>query len=241
MANGSITLAATASAAGKQQSAPATITVIKDTAAPTLTISANPTRLTVTATALLTFTPSEANTSFARASITLLGGGSLSPLTPAGAAFTATYTAPATATATTVTIAVAAGSFTDPAGNPNPVRVTQALVVSPEPSLRPRLTAPPYANATTHSALLISGTAGAEAVITIVASDTTATGSDGAANGSGRGIGSGGTVGENDRGSDGAANENGTDSGSAANKNGAGSSRTVAENGRGTGSGECCE
>jgi hypothetical protein len=68
-------------------------------------------------TATVTFTLSEASTTFTATDVTVTGG-TLSPLTGSGATYTATFTPTPNSTAPG-TFAVAAGTFTDAAGNAN--------------------------------------------------------------------------------------------------------------------------
>jgi Ca2+-binding RTX toxin-like protein/mRNA-degrading endonuclease HigB of HigAB toxin-antitoxin module len=93
-----------------------TITVV-DSVAPTIAISSNDSSLTVGQTATLTFTLSEASTTFDSTDVTVLGG-TLSGFAGSGSSYSATFTPTANSTIDGV-ISVASGTFTDAAGNAN--------------------------------------------------------------------------------------------------------------------------
>jgi hypothetical protein len=89
-----------------------------DTVAPTIAITkAGSTTLKIGSTDTITFTLSEASTTFTDADVTVIGG-TLSPLVGSGTLYTATFT-PNADFLGTATVAVAAGTFTDAVGNAN--------------------------------------------------------------------------------------------------------------------------
>jgi ELWxxDGT repeat protein len=88
-----------------------------DTQLPTIAITSDLPSLTVGTKAKITFTLSEASTTFAASDVTVTNG-TLSGFTGTGTTYTATFTAK-TGFKGTGTISVAAGKFTDKAGNNN--------------------------------------------------------------------------------------------------------------------------
>ena len=88
-----------------------------DDVAPTLTIAADTATLRAGQTARITFTLSEASTTFGLSDVDVAGG-TLSAFSGTGAVYTADFT-PSASSTTPGTIAVAGGAFTDLAGNPN--------------------------------------------------------------------------------------------------------------------------
>ena len=89
-----------------------------DTVAPTILITSSPTALKIGDTATMTFTLSEASTTFSASSVVVTNG-TLSAFTAlSSTVYTATFT-PATSFTGTATVTVPAGSFTDTAGNAN--------------------------------------------------------------------------------------------------------------------------
>ncbi|MGI9251402.1 MAG: Calx-beta domain-containing protein, partial [Pseudohongiellaceae bacterium] len=121
LAEGELTITATASEMGKARATATPIRVTKDTVAPQLGITASATTIAVGGTVTIAFAFTEAPLGFAEADISV-SGGVLSGLTIDGLLRTATFVAGSSAA--TATIAVAAGSsdapgFTDAAGNHN--------------------------------------------------------------------------------------------------------------------------
>ena len=84
---------------------------------PTVAVSSSKSSLVVGDTATLTFTLSEASTTFIASDVTVTGG-TLSNFTGNGAIYTATFTPTASSTAQGV-VSIASGVFTDAAGNAN--------------------------------------------------------------------------------------------------------------------------
>ncbi|WP_165369967.1 Ig-like domain-containing protein, partial [Aliivibrio finisterrensis] len=89
-----------------------------DTEAPTISITANKTKLAVGETATLSFALSESATDFVQSDITIVGG-TISNFSGSGKSYTAVYTPTASANGATGKISVAANSFNDPSGNSN--------------------------------------------------------------------------------------------------------------------------
>jgi glutamine amidotransferase-like uncharacterized protein len=104
-----------------------TKTIVVDTVAPTVTIVSSKTALKIGETATITFTLSEPSTNFTTADVTV-SGGTISPLTGAGTAYTATFT-PAANSTTPGAISVAANAFTDAATNGNQAATLAAPIV----------------------------------------------------------------------------------------------------------------
>ncbi len=92
-------------------------TVVPDTTAPTIAITSNMATLVVGQTASITFTLSEASSTFTSADIAV-SGGTLSGFAGSGASYSATFTPTASSTVAGV-ISVASAAFTDAAGNQN--------------------------------------------------------------------------------------------------------------------------
>jgi hypothetical protein len=88
-----------------------------DTVSPAVFISVSPTAVRAGQTAAVTFTLSEASTTFAAGDVSVTGG-TLSGFSGSGTTYTAIFTPAANSTAPG-TISVAAGTFTDAFGNPN--------------------------------------------------------------------------------------------------------------------------
>ncbi|MFM8892097.1 MAG: Ig-like domain-containing protein, partial [Planctomycetia bacterium] len=88
-----------------------------DTVAPAVSIAASPTALRAGQSAAITFTLSEASTTFSAGDVVATGG-TLSSFAGSGATYTAVFT-PADGSTAPGTISVAAGTFTDAFGNPN--------------------------------------------------------------------------------------------------------------------------
>jgi len=105
-------------AAGNGNAAAALVTPIAiDTVAPMVAIGSDVATLTARRTARITFTLSEASTTFTLAAVTVANG-TLANFSGSGSSYTATFT-PRAAFKGTATIGVAAGRFTDRAGNAN--------------------------------------------------------------------------------------------------------------------------
>jgi hypothetical protein len=94
-----------------------TISLIVDTVVPTIAVSSNKSSLQGGDTAILTFTLSEASTTFTAADVTVTGG-TLSNFTGRGVSYTALFT-PIANSITNGTVSVSSGVFTDTAGNNN--------------------------------------------------------------------------------------------------------------------------
>jgi len=92
-------------------------TITNDDVPPTIAISSNVTSLKAGETATLTFTLSEASSTFTEADVSV-SGGTLSNFSGSGASYTATFTPNADSTANGV-ISVASGTFLNAAGNTN--------------------------------------------------------------------------------------------------------------------------
>ena len=119
-ADGMVTVAAGrfTDAAGNGNAAAALVTPIAiDTVAPMVAIGSDVATLTARRTARITFTLSEASTTFTLAAVTVANG-TLANFSGSGSSYTATFT-PRAAFKGTATIGVAAGRFTDRAGNAN--------------------------------------------------------------------------------------------------------------------------
>ncbi|NBU40833.1 MAG: hypothetical protein EBS51_08510, partial [Planctomycetia bacterium] len=139
LGDGVVTVAATQTdAAGNVQSAaPSQVNVTVDTIAPTIAIASSTPTLRAGQTAVITFTLSEASTTFGNGSVTF-SGGTLSPITGSGASYTATFTPTPDSTAAG-TISVAANTFTDIAGNANsPPRRSRSTPYGPRSPSRVR-------------------------------------------------------------------------------------------------------
>ncbi|MES2899808.1 MAG: Ig-like domain-containing protein, partial [Pseudomonadota bacterium] len=91
--------------------------VIPDVKAPTIAITSNVATLVAGQNAIITFTLSEASTTFALSDVAVTGG-TLSNFSGSGTTYTATFT-PVADGAVNAAISVASGSFTDAAGNSN--------------------------------------------------------------------------------------------------------------------------
>jgi len=109
-------IARAANAAGNTASSAAHSVTI-DTSGPTVSITSDRTSLKAGDTATITFTMSEASTTFAADDVTVAGG-TLSGFTGSGQSYSATFTPTANSTANG-TVTVAAARFTDAAGNSN--------------------------------------------------------------------------------------------------------------------------
>ena len=94
-----------------------TVTLTVDTILPTIAITSDKPALKAGDTATLTFTLSEASTTFDATDITV-SGGTLSGFTGSGTTYTATFT-PAANSTTSAVINVASNKFSDAAGNQN--------------------------------------------------------------------------------------------------------------------------
>ena len=175
LADGEVRITATATEPDKAESAgSAVLTVRKDTVAPTITISANPTTLIAGGTATLSFNLSEASDDFDLNDLEVTGGGTLGALSSAdaGVSYTARYIAPATTSDVTITITVTANAFADAAGNGT---VSTALSIPVTP--RPRTAAPTISTPANNSilrtaalaAVTVAGTAEAGARVAITA------------------------------------------------------------------------
>jgi len=128
--------------AGNNNTAATQFSIQVDTVAPTITIASNKNALSIGETATLTFTLSEAASSFTASDITTLGG-TLSALSNSGLIYTATFT-PTNNSTTPATFNVFANTFTDAAGNNNTAATqlsinidTAAPTPSPAPSPTP--------------------------------------------------------------------------------------------------------
>ncbi|MHB8915655.1 MAG: Ig-like domain-containing protein, partial [Thiobacillus sp.] len=104
-------------AAGNNNTAATQLSMAVDTVAPTVTITTNDSALKIGDVATLTFTLSEASTTFAAGDVVVTGG-ILSGFAGSGTLYTASFTPTANST-TAATVNVAAGTFTDAAGNNN--------------------------------------------------------------------------------------------------------------------------
>jgi hypothetical protein len=93
------------------------VTMTVDTIAPAIALSARKASLSVGESATLTFTLSEASTTFTASDVTVTGG-ILSNFAGSGTAYTALFT-PATNSTTNGVVRVTSGVFTDAAGNAN--------------------------------------------------------------------------------------------------------------------------
>jgi hypothetical protein len=91
--------------------------IVIDTVSPTVTITSSASTLRIGETATITFTLSEASSTFTEADVTATGG-TLSGFTGSGSVYNAIFTPTAGFTGSG-TVAVAAGVFTDAAGNGN--------------------------------------------------------------------------------------------------------------------------
>ena len=94
-----------------------TVTMSVDTVAPAIALSASKASLGVGETASLTFTLSEASTTFTASDVTATGG-TLSNFSGSGTTYTALFTPTANSTTNGV-VSVSSGVFTDAAGNAN--------------------------------------------------------------------------------------------------------------------------
>jgi subtilisin family serine protease/subtilisin-like proprotein convertase family protein len=94
-----------------------TTAALADTVAPTIALSASKASLIAGETAILTFTLSEASTTFTASDVTVTGG-TLSNFVGSGTTYTALFTPTANSTTSGV-VRVASGVFTDAAGNAN--------------------------------------------------------------------------------------------------------------------------
>ena len=132
VANGVITVAAGVftDAAGNNNTVQ-TCTITVDTIAPTISITASSASLTVGQTSTITFTLSEASTTFATGDATVTGG-TLGAITGSGTSYSAVFTPTASSTTNGV-ITVAAGAFTDAAGNSSASGATRTITVNTMP------------------------------------------------------------------------------------------------------------
>ncbi|MER8722611.1 Ig-like domain-containing protein, partial [Mesorhizobium sp. M0999] len=102
-------------------------TVIVDTANPTVVIGTDDSALKIGDVAHLTFTLSEASTSFGSDDVAVAGG-TLSNFAGSGTSYTADFT-PTPGSTTTATVNVAGGGFTDAAGNNNTAATQLSMTV----------------------------------------------------------------------------------------------------------------
>ena len=118
LSQGSHVITATATdGAGNVSAMSAPLTIVADTATPTMTIVSGNATLVGTATTTLTFTFSEAPAGFAASDVTVTGGTiSNFAVTADPKVYTATLT-PTASVASSITVSVAGASYTDLAGN----------------------------------------------------------------------------------------------------------------------------
>ncbi|HWJ95698.1 MAG TPA: Ig-like domain-containing protein, partial [Telluria sp.] len=159
--------------AGAGAAAPA---IAFDTQAPTLTISADRGALKAGETATITFTFSEdPGASFTGGDVTV-SGGTLGALSGSGTTRTAVFTPAAATNGGTASITVAGGSYTDAAGNPGAAGASPGLVfdtLAPAAPSAPDLAVASDSgtsdsdNTTNATSLAFSGTAEADALVTL--------------------------------------------------------------------------
>jgi len=113
-------------AAGNFNSGSTTTNFTYDTRVPTVSIAASATTLKSGETSTLTFTLSEASTSFVVTDITA-SGGTLSSFSGSGASYTVVFTPTANTQTGSGSVSVASGAFTDAAGNGNTASSTTAF------------------------------------------------------------------------------------------------------------------
>jgi hypothetical protein len=141
------------------------VSIVVDTVAPTVSVSANKTSLIAGDTTTITFTLSEASTTFTAADV-LASGGVLSSFAGSGTNYTALFTPTANSTASGV-VSVASGVFTDTAGNAN----ANGSDTNNAISLLVDTAAPTIALSTSKSSLI----AGESATLTFVLSEASTT------------------------------------------------------------------
>jgi len=110
-----------------------------DTVAPTVAIGTDDSALQIGDVAHLTFTLSEASTTFTSGDVAVTGG-TLSNFAGSGASYTADF-APTAGSTTAATVDVAAGAFTDAAGNDNTAATQLSMAVD---TVAPTVTAVAY-------------------------------------------------------------------------------------------------
>ncbi|MER8923789.1 Ig-like domain-containing protein, partial [Mesorhizobium sp. M0802] len=114
-------------AAGNNNTAATQLSMTVDTVAPTVVIGTDDSALKIGDVAHLTFTLSEASTSFGSDDVAVAGG-TLSNFAGSGTSYTADFT-PTPGSTTTATVNVAGGGFTDAAGNNNTAATQLSMTV----------------------------------------------------------------------------------------------------------------
>ena len=141
------------------------LSIVVDTVAPTVSVSANKTSLIVGDTTTITFTLSEASTTFTASDVTV-SGGTISNFAGSGTNYLALFTPTANSTANCA-VSVASGVFTDTAGNAN----ANGSDTNNAISLVVDTAAPTIALSTSKSSLI----AGESATLTFVLSEASTT------------------------------------------------------------------